>query len=299
MLLNLREYHRPAADGGHGGLTRALELLARPAIRTVALAGGDMLIGSGDQTIEAVVDLQGLEDLYGLDTDPNAGALQAGAMMTRAELVGAGLALAQGDHPWSPLQMVAEAARRWGGNVQRNRATLGGALAAAVSNDPLIVVLLACDASVAFDTLAGSHRLPIAEFLADRVKILAEPAVITEVNVPLPPAAPTGYALTEVGRTPADAPIVVAAAAVGRKDGRCAYARLALGGVAETPVRLPEVEALLEGQLLSPELLAQAAARAAELVNPTGDFRGSAEYRKAMAGVLSERALRQAWERRA
>ena len=97
MLLNLREYHRPAADGGHGGLTRALELLARPAIRTVALAGGDMLIGSGDQTIEAVVDLQGLEDLYGLDTDPNAGALQAGAMMTRAELVGAGLALAQGD----------------------------------------------------------------------------------------------------------------------------------------------------------------------------------------------------------
>jgi CO/xanthine dehydrogenase FAD-binding subunit len=46
-------------------------------------------------------------------------------------------------------------------------------------------------------------------------------------------------------------------------------------------------------------LLAQAAARAAELVNPTGDFRGSAEYRKAMAGVLSERALRQAWERRA
>jgi CO/xanthine dehydrogenase FAD-binding subunit len=54
---------------------------------------------------------------------------------------------------------------------------------------------------------------------------------------------------------------------------------------------------LLTGQPLTLNLIAAAAIRASELVHPTGDFRGSGEYRKAMAGVLSERALRAARER--
>ena len=95
---------------------------------------------------------------------------------------------------------------------------------------------------------------------------------------------------------PADAPIVVAGAMICVAYGRCTHVRLALGGVASHPVCLPEVEALLVDQLLTPEVIAAAAARAAELVHPTGDFRGSAEYRKAMAGVLAERALQQAWQ---
>ena len=287
MLLNLREYHRPS---GEEGVTRALELLSRPGICTVLLAGGDALVGAGDPTVEAVVDLNRLEDLYELDTDLNAGALQAGAMTTRAKL-----AQVSGDHPQTPIPIITTGARRWGGSVQRNRATLGGALAMAASNDPLIVALLACDTYIAVATLAGYRGLPLAEFLADRARILAEPALITSINVPLPEVDPTGYALAEVGRTPADAPIVVAAAAVGWKDGRCIYARLALGGVAETPIRLPEVEMLLEQHLLTAELITRAAALAATLVQPTGDFRGSAEYRRAMAGVLTERALDQAW----
>ncbi len=291
MLLNLREYHRPAAEGSREALPCALELLARPDIRTVALAGGDLLIGAADPTVAAVVDLQGLEELYELDTDLNAGALQAGAMITRAAL-----AQVAGDHPQTPIPIITAGARHWGGSVQRNRATLGGALAAAAANDPLIVALLAGDTYVAFETPTRSGWLPIAEFLADRARILAEPAIISAINVPLPVVFPTGYALAEVGRTPADAPIVIAAAAVGLRDGRCAYARLALGGVAETPIRLPAVEAMLAGQPRSSELLARIAARTSELVRPTGDFRGSAEYRKAMAGVLAERVLGQAWD---
>ena len=114
--------------------------------------------------------------------------------------------------------------------------------------------------------------------------------------VPLPPGRLTGYALADVARTPADAPIVVAGAMICVAYGRCTHVRLALGGVAPHPVCLPEVEALLVDQLLTSEVIAAAAARAAELVQPTGDFRGSAEYRKAMAGVLAERALQQAWQ---
>jgi CO/xanthine dehydrogenase FAD-binding subunit len=196
----------------------------------------------------------------------------------------------------SPLEIIAAGAQRWGGNVQRNRATLGGALAAAAPNDPLVVALLASDARVLLCTNSGYQTVALAAFIPDRARLLAGPALITDVVVPLPPGRLTGYALVDVARTPADAPIVVACAMICVAYGRCTHVRLALGGVAPHPVCLPEVEALLVDQLLTPEVIAAAAARAAELVHPIGDFRGSAEYRKAMAGVLAERALQQAWQ---
>ncbi len=299
MLLNLHQYDRPTDDGPHDGLETALKLLARPDVRTVPLAGGDTLLGAGDRTVEAVVDLQGL----GLDTyslDPNLGALSAKAMVTRATLADITPPPATGPAAHaakdSPLRIIAAGAKRWGGNVQRNRATLGGALATAAANDPLVVALLACDARVLLVSLAGYRTLPLAEFIPQRQALLAAPALITDVVAPLPPGRLTGYGLADVARTPADAPIVVAAAMISLAYGACTQARLALGGVAAEPIRLPEVEALLVDQPFTPELIAAAAARAAETVQPAGDFRGSTEYRKAMAGLLAERALQQAWQ---
>ena len=58
MLLSLREYHLPADEGTTGGLERDLELLSCPGLRTAPLAGGGDLAGSGDPSVESVVDLQ-------------------------------------------------------------------------------------------------------------------------------------------------------------------------------------------------------------------------------------------------
>jgi carbon-monoxide dehydrogenase medium subunit len=298
MLLNLRQYARPADDDTQDGLAAALQLLSRPDVRTMLLAGGDSLIGSSDPAIEAVVDLQAL-GLTEISLDPKLGALSAQAMVTRAQLaeLKAPVTSASAHAPKaSPLGIIAAGAQRWGGNVQRNRATLGGALATAAPNDPLVVALLVSDARILLCTNLGYQTIPLAAFIPDRARLLAVPALITDVVVPLPPGRLTGYALADVARTPADAPIVVAGAMVCVAYGRCTHVRLALGGVASHSVYLPEVEALLVDQLLTPEVIAAAAARAAELVHPTGDFRGSAEYRKAMAGVLAERALQQAWQ---
>jgi carbon-monoxide dehydrogenase medium subunit len=290
MLLNLREYYRPDETDG---LALAIELLSRPTIRTVPLAGGDTLIGSGDPSVEAVVDLQSLGlDVIEAEAAPHGG-LKIGAMTTRAALAESEFVRLRCDG------ILAAGARRWSGNIQRNRATLGGALATAAANDPLVIALLVCDAVIAAQTSVSMDRLPIVEFLIQRSAILTRPALVSEIRVPRSPAPTTGYALADVARTPADAPIVVAAAALTVVDGRCTQARLALGGAASDPVRLPAAEALLEGQALTAERIADAAARARELVSPDGDFRGSAEYRKAMAGVLAERVLRQAWERTA
>lgn len=302
MLLNLREYFRPADTGSQDGLAQALELLARPTVRTVALAGGDTLVGSSDPSIEAVVDLQAL-GLNELSLDTSLGALSVKAMVTRGRLAALVDVSPPSPGPAShaykdtPVRIVASGAKRWGGSVQRNRATLGGALAVAAADDPLVVALLACDARVLLCSRAGYRTVPLVDFIPQRKQLLNEPALITDVVVPLPPGRLTGYGLADVARTPSDRPIVVAAAMLSFDYGVCRQARLALGGVAAHPIRLNEIESMLADQTLSPELIATAAHRTAELVQPTGDFRGSAEYRKAMAGVLTERALRQAWQK--
>ncbi len=294
MLLNLREYHRPAAEGR--GLGDALALLARPGIRTVVLAGGDTLLAAADPTIEAVVDLQGL-GLDQLTFDHERGLLHIGALVTRARLAaGEGASYAG---LTSPLRgFLGQCAQRWSGSVQRNRATVGGAAVVAADNDPLPAALLACDAEVILATQAGEQVMSYAEFLDRRAALLAAPAIVTGLRVPVTDAA-TGYALETVARTPSDAPIVLAVAALtfgalSAHDGRCTAARLALGGVAPNPLRVPAVEAALTGQSLTPDLIADAAAQLAPLVHPAGDFRGSGEYRREMAVVLARRALTQA-----
>jgi len=280
MLLNLREYHRPSA------LDEALALLARPGIRTVPLAGGDALLGSGDPAVEAVVDLQGL-GLDAIAEDGERACLRIGAMVRRAGL--AADERVQGCY----AGVIAQAAGRWPGSLQRNRGTLGGALAMAAPDDPLVVAMLACEAVVVLHSQAGAQEVALADFLPHRLSMLAALALITEVWLPLPVPG-TAAAMATVARTPADWPIVVAVAVLEVEQGRCRRVRLALGGVADRPVRLPEVEQLLEGHSLTAEAMAGLEQRVKELVQPCGDFRGSAEYRQAMAGVLSRRAVSEA-----
>jgi carbon-monoxide dehydrogenase medium subunit len=163
----------------------------------------------------------------------------------------------------------------------------------AAPDDPLVAALLVCDAQVVLYAADGHHEIPLSGFLPRRAELLAAPALIVEVKAPVPPAG-AGVGLAMVARTPADSPIVLAAAALEVEGSRCVRARLALGGVAPTAVRLAEVEGMLAGRPLSGELIGAAARQVGDLVDPPGDFRGSAEYRRAMARVLSERALREA-----
>jgi CO/xanthine dehydrogenase FAD-binding subunit len=286
MLLNLREYHRISPQQPQQeALDQALALLARKNVHTVPLAGGDSLVGSADPAVEAVVDLQGLGlEAVRLEED----GCHIGAMATRT-------ALAQAEDAGGLYNgLIARTARLWGGNVQRNRATVGGALAVAATDDPLLAALLVCDAQVVLYAADGYREVPLADFLPRRAELLGSPALIVEARAPVPPSG-AGAGLATVARTPADSPIVLAAAALRVEGTRCAGARLALGGVAATTVRLLEVEAMLAGQPISAEWIRSAAARVGDLIDPAGDYRGSAEYRRAMARVLSERALCEAW----
>jgi len=284
-MLNLKEYHRPK------DLTEAVALLQRKQPRTVVLNGGTWLVGEAPRDVEAVVDIADL----GLNRILVEGNLvRIGAAVTHQQLV------ESEQLRTSALRVISETAQAMSGLNIRNRATIGGAIVTADAASPLVTALLACDAEV---VIAGAKDktkqaddprdfwkvLPLAGFLAYRRQILDEGTLITEVRMPLPsPDTRSHYA--RVARTPRDYPIVCAVAAFAMKDGIAGHVRIAIGGVAATPIRLSRLEFGLEKKRLADWLDREMEAQMA-LLDPPGDWLGSAEYRKEMARVLVRRAI--------
>ncbi len=96
-----------------------------------------------------------------------------------------------------------------------------------------------------------------------------------------------------VARTPSDTPIISAVAVVDLADGQVQAARVALTGAWEERARLAESIDSLVGKSLDEEQIEEVVAAVIEKVEPPEDFLGTAEYRRAMAGVLTRRALTQ------
>ncbi len=280
MLLNVKEYHRP------DNLDEAVSLLRRDSSHTVALAGGTTLVASGRRDVEAVVDLCDLPLAY---VRARNATLYIGATTTLQGLI---------DTP--ELQtfasgVLAETARAVAGRNLRNAATVGGRVASAGGEDPLLTALLALDARIAAHS-PEARQIPLAGFLAYRSRLLDDGALITEISLPLL-IGPLGAAYVALGKTPRDYPIVCAVARMELAQGIAGNVRLALGGVAPTPVRASAAEQALERKKLTEARIAEAAEKAADGLSPTGDFRGSAEYRREMARVLARRALTEAGAR--
>jgi carbon-monoxide dehydrogenase medium subunit len=192
--------------------------------------------------------------------------------------------------------LLGEAASRSASATLRAQSTVGGTLAAGDARQPLAVALLALDADLVVWIGAERRHVPLDSFLGYRAQLLGQHALIVEVRVPRSDAV-TGGGFADVSRTPADAPIICAAARVYRDTvgGRAFGVRLALGGAAERPVRMPAAERMLEGQVVTPELIARVESLVREAVHPAGDWLGGADYRREMAGVLARRALQEAW----
>jgi CO/xanthine dehydrogenase FAD-binding subunit len=279
MLPHLSEYHRPT------DLAEALRLLTRPTPCTVPLAGGAWLVARRDPSIHAVVDLSSLNLAF---VKKSARRVRMGAMTTLQTLV---------DHPHIQELaggLLAEAAQRSAPPAIRNVATLGGTLVVDDATSEVLLALLVLEGRAVIRSPIG-RGVELEAFLADHVAHLPPYALITEVYLPTPPAG-AGAALAEISRTPGDRPIVNAAALVVRRGRVCHSARLALGGTAAYPIRLPDLEAMLPYQRFDADLLARASQAISAVLEPAGDFRASAEYRRQMAAVVAARALQQAWE---
>ncbi len=283
-MLNLREIHRPTA------IQDAIKLLRQPG--TVAMAGGTQLIASKRKDIQAVVDLSALGLSYIRD---KSGAVAIGATTTLADVANSPMLRAAANG------VLAQAAHRTAASVLRNQATAAGTLITE-PNGIFATTLLALDTLV---VCVGDKTMDIAvsDFLA-MLDHFTMGAIVTEMVIP---AASLGKraALETVARTPRDKPIVSVCAAARIENEVLHDVRIALGGVAWSAVRAGKAERDLEnkglGDAVTPALhrtqrgasVQEAAFRAEEGLSPRGDYRGSVEYRKEMAVVLTRRAVRE------
>ena len=215
-------------------------------------------------------------------TEPGAGRLSLGAALSLQTLI---------EHPrLSTLVdgVLAEAARLAAHLGLRHVASLGGLLLGQAGPPEVELALLALDAAVV--TLGPARReTPLARFTPAPGEL--------PVAVTLAASARQHAALARVARSPLDQAIVAAVAVLTVADGVCQEARLAVAGASPRPICLSAAPLGLAGQAWTAERGAAAAQAVQAAAAPAGDYKGSAEYRRAMAGVLAGRALAAAWRR--
>lgn len=252
-------------------LDEALAVLAEPEAK--ALAGGQSLVSVLKLRLvrpRLLVDIGGLE-LRGIDELD--GALHIGALTVWRDLEEAP------ELRRPALAALADCAAGVGDLQVRNRGTVGGNLAHADPASDLPAVLLALDASLVLRSAGGERAVPAHEFfLGPFLTALAPGELLTEIVVPLPPAA-SGSAYESVEH-PASGFALAGAAALARADGGPS---IAVAGVSGQALRLEPAD--------DPG----AALAAADVF---GDHFASEEYRRQLASVVVGRALARAEERR-
>jgi CO/xanthine dehydrogenase FAD-binding subunit len=269
-----------AAESLDGALA-ALASGARP------VAGGtDLVVGArqGKAPLpDSIVAIHRLAELRGVDLDGDT--LHVGALTTHEELAEHALVLER-------LTALADAAAIVGSHATRAQGTVGGNL---MNASPAMEVggpLMCFGATVTLRSQAGERSVAVADLFAGPGKTTAAPGeLLTEVTVPLPPAA-TGscYARLEY-RQQMEIAVVGATAVVTLVGNRIEAARVAITALAPTVRLVPAAEEALvgsDGGRAAAELAAQAAADASE---PISDVRASETYRRAMTAVLTRRAI--------
>jgi len=265
----------------------AVALLAEHGEGARVLAGGQSLVPLMNMRLaqpRVLVDINPIGELAYVH--PWNGGLALGALTRDATLERDTTAATR-------LPLLVEAARFVGHPAIRNRSTVGGSMAHADPAAELPAVMVALDAEFVAHSRSGTRTIAAQDFFQGYLQTsLREGELLTEVRVPGLPAG-AGSAFREFARLEGAYALAGVAAVVAlAADGTIADARLGLCSVGPTPIRARAAEDVLRGQRPGPEAWAAAAAAVkAALNDPPSDIHGSADYRRHLAGVLTERAL--------
>lgn len=194
-----------------------------------------------------------------------------------------------------------EEAIGWVGHQQiRNRGTVGGSIAHADPAAELPLVFRALDGRATVSSSRGTRSIPASDFFLYSFTPALEPdEMLAEVWLPLP-APRTGQAFLEVARRHGDFALVAVAVSLTLDEAyRCQDVRIAVGGAAPVPARATAAEAAMRGQRAALSLFEEAGRIAAGEMEPASDVHADAAYRREVAGVLTYRALKTAFERAA
>ena len=290
VLPALAEAAGSAVSLSHGEWTFAkpTTIDAAVAFRTehpdcLIVAGGTDLgvqLNKGHRPFGHTLSLGGIAELSELTVGD--GVITAGATVTLSQLERAVV-----DH----LPGMAEMLAYFGGPTIKNAGTVGGNVGTGSPIGDTLPAWLVLGAEVELaGPNGGRRRVDLNDFYTGyRKTVMAAGELIVRLHVPLPPTGDV-FKLYKVSKR-RDLDISTFSAAVRvRVDGDViADARLAYGGVAATVVRLPRTEAVLVGRPTTEATFAAAADVAAAEVKPISDVRGSADYRRRLAGNILRR----------
>lgn len=280
------DYHAP------GSLPEALALLSKYGDDAKVLSGGQSLLPLLKLRLGQTGHLIDIGRIPGLEyIREDGGMLRIGgrtreSTLERSELV-------QARYP-----ILVDTAKVIADPLVRNMATVGGNLAHGDPGNDHPATMLALGAQVVATGPKGERVIPIAQFFLGLFRTALRPdEVLTEIRIPVPPAR-SGGAYVKLERKVGDYATAAAAAQV-TLDGKGSLERagLALTNVGPTPIKATDAETFLVGKRPDAATLAEAAQRASRAAAPSADRRGSVEYKRDMARVLTGRALKIAVER--
>ena len=273
------EYHAPKS------LPDALALLATLGGDAKVLAGGHSLLPLMKLRFAQpshLVDLGRIAELKGIG--------ESGAMIT------IGAMTTENDIIWSKLlqqkcPLLVEGARQISDPQVRYKGTIGGDIAHGDPGNDHPALMLALGASFVLRGPKGERVIASDAFFRGTFDTAIDPGeILTQIRVPVP-ASGTGYCYAKLKRKTGDFAAAAAAVLLHLKNGVIDDVRIALTNAGPTPLKASGAEAYLKGKAPDDAAIAEAARLAMTICAPLADQRGDAEYKTAMAGEMTVRAL--------
>jgi len=258
------------------------------------VAGGtDLVVGarSGKTTLPgSIVAIHRLAELHGIELLGDGG-LRLGALASHAEI-------AASEDVRSRFSALADACAIVGSHATRAQGTIGGNLMNASPAMETGGPLVCLGATATLRSPSGTRWVAIEDLWAGPGTTTASAdELLVAVDVPAP-ATGTGSAYLRLEyRRQMEIAVVGATAVVTITDGAVTDARIAMTALSPTIRRVPEAEAALVGSDGGEGAIEAAGAAVAAAATPISDVRGSADYRRAMAAVITRRAIASALSR--
>ncbi len=285
MIPQSFDYYAPNTVG------EAVGMLTRFGDDAKILAGGHSLLPMMKLRFAqpaTLIDLKKIAELRGISDE--GGMIRIGAMTTENALIDS--ALLQQKIPLLPV-----AAKQIADPQVRNRGTIGGDIAHGDPANDHPAIAMALDATFVLQGPDGERRVQAVDFfLGTYMTDMAADEILTAILI-APFAAHTGYAYHKLKRKTGDWATAAAAVVLQMEAGKVSMVRIGLTNVAQTALRAYDAEAALIGKSLDEATLEEVAQIVRGLCDPAEDLRGDAEYKSAMAGEMTKRALRAAAER--
>ncbi len=274
------EYHAPST------LDEAIALLNDYGPEASVLAGGQSLIPLMKLRLAVpshVVDINRVPGLDGIREEN--GVLHIGSLTRESDLDASEMVRSGYPIIHDTTAVIADP-------LVRNLATVGGNLAHADPANDHPATMVALGADVVARGPGGERVIPVGDFFEGPLTTsLLQGEILTEIRVARPTAG-SGSAYLKLERKVGDYATAGVAVVLALDDGVCQRAGIGLTNAGPTPVKASAAEDFLAGRRLDDETVREAARLAAQEAQPTADLRGSAEYKRDMVRVLTERSIR-------